>query len=182
MLFSNYRLWSLFLPYRNSFFGLIYGLYASSYLLWGIMYNRLSRREKKLALKEQLKASEQDGSGLSNGNMNSSSAIVKCNENPDQETTIWRDYYVKFQYNCQSRMCVLHQSNIMLVKCTFMPPVHLLIRVLDTVCELIYFLQLHLHFQIFPGSNTFICIIYTFKEQHSSSIQSNNYKLESNIL
>ncbi|XDV25314.1 hypothetical protein PO909_029247 [Leuciscus waleckii] len=74
--------------FRNSFLGLIYGLYASSYLLWGIMYNRLSHREKKLALKAQLKAPEQDGSGVSNGNMNAPSAIVKCNENPDQETTI----------------------------------------------------------------------------------------------
>jgi len=77
-----------FLSYRNAFLGLIYGLYAISYLLWGIMYNRLSRREKKLALKDQLKAPEQDDSGVSNGNMNAPSAIVKCNENPDQETTI----------------------------------------------------------------------------------------------
>ncbi|KAK9976133.1 hypothetical protein ABG768_021339 [Culter alburnus] len=74
--------------FRNSFLGLVYGLYAASYLLWGVLYNRLSHLQKKLTLKEQLKAQEQDGSGVSNGNGNVPSAIVKCNENPDQETTI----------------------------------------------------------------------------------------------
>lgn len=87
MIFSNNRFWSFF-PYRNSFLGLIYGLYAASYLLWGVLYNRLSHLEKKLKLKDQLKAPEQDDSGVPNGNGNVPSAIVKCNENPDQETTI----------------------------------------------------------------------------------------------
>uniref|UniRef100_A0A671QWG1 Solute carrier organic anion transporter family member n=1 Tax=Sinocyclocheilus anshuiensis TaxID=1608454 RepID=A0A671QWG1_9TELE len=74
--------------FRNAFLGLIYGLYSLSYVLWGILYNRLSHREKKLALKNQLKAQEQDDNGVSSGNGNVSSAIVKCSENPDQETTI----------------------------------------------------------------------------------------------
>ncbi|XP_067284635.1 solute carrier organic anion transporter family, member 1D1 [Pseudorasbora parva] len=74
--------------FRNSFLGLIYGLYASSYFMWGLLYNRLSHREKKLALMNQLKSPEQDGNGVSNGNVNVPSAIVKCNDNPDQETTI----------------------------------------------------------------------------------------------
>uniref|UniRef100_A0A673LHS9 Solute carrier organic anion transporter family member n=1 Tax=Sinocyclocheilus rhinocerous TaxID=307959 RepID=A0A673LHS9_9TELE len=74
--------------FRNAFLGLIYGLYSLSYVLWGILYNRLSHREKKLALKNQLKAPEQDDNGVSSGNGNVSSAIVKCSENPDQETTI----------------------------------------------------------------------------------------------
>ncbi|KAF4114491.1 solute carrier organic anion transporter family member 1C1-like [Onychostoma macrolepis] len=74
--------------FRNSFLGLIYGLYSLSYVLWGVVYIRLSHREKKLALKNQLKALEQDGNGVSAGNGNVSSAIVKCSENPVQETTI----------------------------------------------------------------------------------------------
>ncbi|XP_073695059.1 solute carrier organic anion transporter family member 1C1-like isoform X1 [Garra rufa] len=74
--------------FRNTFLGLIYGLYSLSYVLWGVLYIKLSRHEKKLALKNQLKAPEQDGSGVSTSNGNVSSAIVKCSENPDQETTI----------------------------------------------------------------------------------------------
>uniref|UniRef100_A0A8C1DZR1 Solute carrier organic anion transporter family member n=1 Tax=Cyprinus carpio carpio TaxID=630221 RepID=A0A8C1DZR1_CYPCA len=74
--------------FRNSFLGLIYGLYSLSYVLWGVLYNRLSHREKKLALKNQLKAPEQDGNGVSSGNRNVSLAFVKCSENPDQETII----------------------------------------------------------------------------------------------
>uniref|UniRef100_A0A8C1R398 Solute carrier organic anion transporter family member n=1 Tax=Cyprinus carpio TaxID=7962 RepID=A0A8C1R398_CYPCA len=74
--------------FRNAFLGLIYGLYSLSYILWGVVYIRLSHREKKLALKNQLKAPEQDGNGVSAGNGNASSAIVKCGENADQETTI----------------------------------------------------------------------------------------------
>ncbi|XP_050963212.1 solute carrier organic anion transporter family member 1C1-like [Labeo rohita] len=74
--------------FRNAFLGLIYGLYSLSYLLWGVLYYKLCRREKKLALKNQLIAPEQDGNGVSAGNGNVSSAIVKCSENPDQETTI----------------------------------------------------------------------------------------------
>ncbi|NP_001335015.1 solute carrier organic anion transporter family, member 1D1 isoform X1 [Danio rerio] len=73
--------------FRNAFLGLIYALYSSSYLLFGLLYNRLSHREKKQALKDQLKAPEQDSCGVSTTNGNASSAIVKC-ENPDQETTI----------------------------------------------------------------------------------------------
>ncbi|XP_043093078.1 solute carrier organic anion transporter family, member 1D1 [Puntigrus tetrazona] len=74
--------------FRNAFLGLIYGLYSLSYILWGVVYVKLSHREKKLALMNQLKAPEQDGNGVSAGNGNVSSAIVKCSENPDQETTI----------------------------------------------------------------------------------------------
>uniref|UniRef100_A0A673IL24 Solute carrier organic anion transporter family member n=1 Tax=Sinocyclocheilus rhinocerous TaxID=307959 RepID=A0A673IL24_9TELE len=74
--------------FRNAFLGLIYGLYSLSYILWGVVYIRLSHREKKLALKNQLKAPEQDDNGVSAGNGNTSSATVKCSENPDQETTI----------------------------------------------------------------------------------------------
>ncbi|XP_026081032.1 solute carrier organic anion transporter family, member 1D1 [Carassius auratus] len=74
--------------FRNAFLGLIYGLYSLSYILWGVVYIRLSHREKKLALKNQLKAPEQDANDVSVGNGNVSSAIVKCSENPDQETTI----------------------------------------------------------------------------------------------
>uniref|UniRef100_A0A673IWC0 Solute carrier organic anion transporter family member n=1 Tax=Sinocyclocheilus rhinocerous TaxID=307959 RepID=A0A673IWC0_9TELE len=76
------------IAFRNSYLGVIYGLFAASFVLCGVLYNRLSHREKKRALKSQLKAPEQDGNGVSTGNRNVSSAIIKCDENPDQETTI----------------------------------------------------------------------------------------------
>uniref|UniRef100_A0A8C1N2B9 Solute carrier organic anion transporter family member n=1 Tax=Cyprinus carpio TaxID=7962 RepID=A0A8C1N2B9_CYPCA len=76
------------IAFRNSYLGVIYGLFAASFVLCGVLYNRLSHREKRRALKSQLKAPEQDGNGVSTGNRNVSSAIIKCDENPDLETTI----------------------------------------------------------------------------------------------
>uniref|UniRef100_A0A672R3X4 Solute carrier organic anion transporter family member n=1 Tax=Sinocyclocheilus grahami TaxID=75366 RepID=A0A672R3X4_SINGR len=76
------------IAFRNSYLGVIYGLFAASFVLCGVLYNRLSHREKNQALKSQLKAPEQDGNGVSTGNRNVSSSIIKCDEKPDQETTI----------------------------------------------------------------------------------------------
>ncbi|KAL4612699.1 solute carrier organic anion transporter family member 1C1-like [Arapaima gigas] len=42
--------------FRVTFLGLIYGLYSLSYLLWGVLYWRLSHTQKKLALQNQAKA------------------------------------------------------------------------------------------------------------------------------
>lgn len=78
----------IYFAYRNSYLGVIYGLFATSFVLCGVLYNRLSHREKKQALKSQIKAPEQDGNGFSTCNGNVYQAIIKCNENPDQETTI----------------------------------------------------------------------------------------------
>ncbi|KAA0721170.1 Solute carrier organic anion transporter family member 1C1 [Triplophysa tibetana] len=72
--------------FRNTFLGLIYGLYALSYLLWGVLYNRLSHRQKKIDLKNQL--NQDDTTRAINGSGHAPSAIIKCSENPDQETTI----------------------------------------------------------------------------------------------
>uniref|UniRef100_A0A8C1SEB7 Solute carrier organic anion transporter family member n=1 Tax=Cyprinus carpio TaxID=7962 RepID=A0A8C1SEB7_CYPCA len=74
--------------FRNYFLGVIYGLSAVFFVLWGVLYNRLSHRENKRALKAQLKAPELDGNCVSSCNGNGSSAIIKCYESPEQETSI----------------------------------------------------------------------------------------------
>lgn len=50
---------------RMTFLGLICGLYTLSYVLWGFMYMRLSRRQKKLALRDQAKSMEMEANRLS---------------------------------------------------------------------------------------------------------------------
>ncbi|XP_018602571.1 solute carrier organic anion transporter family, member 1D1 [Scleropages formosus] len=50
--------------FRVTFLGLLYGLYSLSYLLWGFLYSRLSRRQKELALQNQVKASELEFIGV----------------------------------------------------------------------------------------------------------------------
>ncbi|XP_076860863.1 solute carrier organic anion transporter family, member 1D1 [Brachyhypopomus gauderio] len=74
--------------FRARFLGLIYGLYSLSYVLWGLLYYRLSRRHKRQALKDQAKAMEQESKGTASSNGNASSAFVKCKEELDRETTI----------------------------------------------------------------------------------------------
>lgn len=76
------------MPCRNYFLGVIYGLSAVFFVLWGVLYNRLSHRENKRALKAELKAPELDGNCVSTGNGNGSSAIIKGYESPEQETSI----------------------------------------------------------------------------------------------
>ncbi|XP_043092931.1 solute carrier organic anion transporter family member 1C1-like [Puntigrus tetrazona] len=44
------------IAFRNYFLGVIYALFASSYVLCGVLYNRLAHRERKQALQSQLKA------------------------------------------------------------------------------------------------------------------------------
>ncbi|KAI4899806.1 hypothetical protein NFI96_013759, partial [Prochilodus magdalenae] len=74
--------------FRATFLGLIYGLYSLSYLLWGLLYNRLSHRHKKQALQNQAKDTVQEGNGVTSSNGNGPVALVKCKEDLDKETTI----------------------------------------------------------------------------------------------
>ncbi|XP_043093075.1 solute carrier organic anion transporter family member 1C1-like isoform X2 [Puntigrus tetrazona] len=74
--------------FRNSYLGAIFTLFTATFVLYGVLYIRLSHRERKQALKSQSKAPERDGIGVTTVNRNVSSTILKCDENPDQETTI----------------------------------------------------------------------------------------------
>ena len=51
----------LSISYRARFLGMIYGLYALSYLLWGVLYRTLVKRQRKLALKTQAKGQGANG-------------------------------------------------------------------------------------------------------------------------
>ncbi|KAG9280427.1 solute carrier organic anion transporter family member 1C1-like [Astyanax mexicanus] len=74
--------------FRATFLGLIYGLYTLSYLLCGLVYNRLSHRHKQQTVEKQAKEAEQEGKGTVNGDKNGPTAIIKCKEDLDKETTI----------------------------------------------------------------------------------------------
>ncbi|XP_031438915.1 solute carrier organic anion transporter family member 1C1-like [Clupea harengus] len=54
------RLYDTF-AFRARFLGMIYGLYALSYLLWGVLYRTLVKRQRKLALKTQAKGQGANG-------------------------------------------------------------------------------------------------------------------------
>lgn len=47
--------------FRSRFLGMIYGLYALSYVLWGVLYRTLVRRQKKLALRALAEGKETNG-------------------------------------------------------------------------------------------------------------------------
>uniref|UniRef100_A0A3B3S4F5 Solute carrier organic anion transporter family member n=1 Tax=Paramormyrops kingsleyae TaxID=1676925 RepID=A0A3B3S4F5_9TELE len=64
--------------FRMTFLGLIYGLYTLSYVLSGFMYVRLSRRQKKLALRDQAKAMEMEVNGLSRDDGDTVSKGTTC--------------------------------------------------------------------------------------------------------
>ena len=65
--------------------GLITGLYFLSNSLWGFLYFRIVKRQKKLALRNQAKENGQEGNGVSNGRANIS--IVK-EKDTSKESTI----------------------------------------------------------------------------------------------
>uniref|UniRef100_A0A4W4G404 Solute carrier organic anion transporter family member n=1 Tax=Electrophorus electricus TaxID=8005 RepID=A0A4W4G404_ELEEL len=74
--------------FRTRFLGLIYGLYSLSYLLYGLLYNRLAHQQKCEALQNQEKAMEQEDNGTASSNGNAPLAFVKCKEDLHKETTI----------------------------------------------------------------------------------------------
>lgn len=76
----------MYFTYRMTFFGLISGLYFLSNMLWGILYLKIVKRQKKLALRNQAKENELEGNGMGNGHANIN--IAKNKDSTDKESTI----------------------------------------------------------------------------------------------
>ncbi|KAK2832412.1 hypothetical protein Q7C36_015874 [Tachysurus vachellii] len=74
--------------FRVTFLGLIYGLSALALLLLVLLYKRLSHQQQQLALQNQTKDSDPEANNMSKDNGNAPSAIVKCKEELDRETSI----------------------------------------------------------------------------------------------
>lgn len=67
--------------------GLITGLYLLANMMWGGLYLKIVKRQKKLALRNQEKEAGPEGNGVGNGHANISIATNK--EDGDKESTIW---------------------------------------------------------------------------------------------
>lgn len=65
--------------------GLITGLYCLANMLWGCLYVKIVKKQKKLALRNQAKENGQEGNGVS-GHANIS--IAKNMADTDKESTI----------------------------------------------------------------------------------------------
>ncbi|CAJ1054405.1 solute carrier organic anion transporter family member 1C1-like [Xyrichtys novacula] len=72
--------------FRMTFMGLITGLYFLSNTLWGVLYVKLVRRQKKLALRNQAKENGTDGNNTGNGHANVN--ITQNKEEMNNESTI----------------------------------------------------------------------------------------------
>ncbi|XP_074554659.1 solute carrier organic anion transporter family, member 1D1 [Halichoeres trimaculatus] len=72
--------------FRITFMGLITGLYFLANTLWGVLYFKLVKRQKKIALRNQAKENGHDGNNTSNGHANIN--IVKNKEDMNNESTI----------------------------------------------------------------------------------------------
>lgn len=66
--------------------GLISGFYFLSNLMWGGVYHRIVKKQKKLALKNQDKETEHEGNGQTNGHANIS--IAKKKDDTEKESTV----------------------------------------------------------------------------------------------
>lgn len=69
-----------------TFMGLITGLYFLSNILWGGLYLKVVKRQKKIALSNQAKEIGLEGNGVGNGH--ASISIAKNKEDTDKESTI----------------------------------------------------------------------------------------------
>uniref|UniRef100_A0A4W6DZR8 Solute carrier organic anion transporter family member n=1 Tax=Lates calcarifer TaxID=8187 RepID=A0A4W6DZR8_LATCA len=75
--------------FRMTFMGLITGLYFLANMLWGGLYIKIVKRQKKLALRNQAKENGQEGNGAVNGHANISIAKNKEDEErTGEESTI----------------------------------------------------------------------------------------------
>ncbi|KAM9705333.1 solute carrier organic anion transporter family, member 1D1 [Menidia menidia] len=68
--------------FRMTFLGLITGLYFVANMLWGGLYYKIVKRQKKLALRKQAKENGLEGNGHAN------ISIAKDNEDSNKESTI----------------------------------------------------------------------------------------------
>ncbi|XP_036004946.1 solute carrier organic anion transporter family member 1C1 [Fundulus heteroclitus] len=72
--------------FRLTFLGLTIGLCIVANMLWGVLYMKIVKRQKKLALRDQTKEKGVEGNRLSNGHANIS--IVKNKEDTNNESII----------------------------------------------------------------------------------------------
>uniref|UniRef100_A0A3B5MKT2 Solute carrier organic anion transporter family member n=1 Tax=Xiphophorus couchianus TaxID=32473 RepID=A0A3B5MKT2_9TELE len=72
--------------FRFTFLGLIIGLYILANMLWGVLYVKIAKRQKKLVLRGQAKKNGVEANRLSNGH--ASISIVKYKEDANMESTI----------------------------------------------------------------------------------------------
>lgn len=66
--------------------GLINGIYILTNILWGFLYVKIVKRDKKLALRNQAKDNELEANGESKGHANVS--IAKNKQDTTTESTI----------------------------------------------------------------------------------------------
>uniref|UniRef100_A0A8C6UWR6 Solute carrier organic anion transporter family member n=1 Tax=Neogobius melanostomus TaxID=47308 RepID=A0A8C6UWR6_9GOBI len=72
--------------FRLTFLGLVTGLYSLANALWGVLYYRIVRRQKKLALKQQEK---ENGLEAANGTaMGHAQITIAVNKDTEKESTI----------------------------------------------------------------------------------------------
>uniref|UniRef100_UPI0037E7D929 solute carrier organic anion transporter family member 1C1-like n=1 Tax=Semicossyphus pulcher TaxID=241346 RepID=UPI0037E7D929 len=72
--------------FRITFLGLITGLYFLANTLWGFLYFRIVKKQKKLALRNQAKENGQEGNNTGNGHANIN--IANNKEEMNKESTI----------------------------------------------------------------------------------------------
>ncbi|KAM3587996.1 uncharacterized protein V6R79_018423 [Siganus canaliculatus] len=72
--------------FRMIFLGLVTGFYFVANILWGGLYCKIVKRQKKLALRNQAKENGQEGNGQSNGHANIN--IAKDKDELAKESTI----------------------------------------------------------------------------------------------
>lgn len=66
-----------------TFIGLVTGLYFLGNVLWGILYVKIIKRQKKLALRNQAKDNALEGNTQNNGRANISISTNKEEENKE---------------------------------------------------------------------------------------------------
>ncbi|XP_028305497.1 solute carrier organic anion transporter family, member 1D1 [Gouania willdenowi] len=76
--------------FRMRFMGLVLGLYFLSNSLWGVLYFKIVKREKKLALRNQAKEEKEEANGAANRATNGHATIcvAECPEDKNRESTI----------------------------------------------------------------------------------------------
>lgn len=71
---------------RITFMGLVVGFYFLANTMWGCLYRRIVKRQKKLALRNQAKENGLEGDGRTNGHANIS--IARNKDETEKESTI----------------------------------------------------------------------------------------------
>ena len=72
--------------FRFSFLGLVYGIYGLSCALWGVLYHKIVKRQKKVALRNQAKENAMEVNGITSGHANVT--ILNNKEDMERDSTI----------------------------------------------------------------------------------------------